>query len=348
MTAGEPGPRRITVRLGPLSRRIPVRGLVVCGVCLLIALGTGWLALMLGEPQYAPARVWAALTGEASRSTVTIVTELRLPRVVAGIVFGAMLGVSGAIFQTLTRNVLGSPDIIGFTTGAYTGGLVTIILIGSGFAAVASGALVGGLATATVVFLLSRHGGAQGFRLIIVGIGLTAMLASIDSFLILTADLDTAMVAATWGAGSLNGVDWPHVGPAVLTGLVLLGLGGLLAHPLAQLDLGDDQAAAIGTRIDHTRLAALALGVALVAVVTSVIGPIAFVALAAPQIARRLAGSTGTPLAPAAAVGATVLPVADVLAQHAAGGLPVGVLTISLGGVYLLFLIISEHRRGAV
>ena len=273
-----------------------------------------------------------------------------LPRALAAVVFGAMLGASGAIFQTITRNPLGSPDVIGFTTGAHTGGLVAILLVGGGWFATVAGALLGGLATALVVVLLTLRGGVSGFRLIVVGIGLTAMLASFDTWLLLTADLDLAVIAATWGAGSLNGVDWAHVGPALVLGLVVLAASALVTRPLAQLDLGDDQAASLGARPDRTRLLGVVVGVALAALPVAVAGPIAFIALSAPQIGRRLAGSAGTPLVPAMLTGALLLAGADYAAQHLLGGLrpPVGLVTVVLGGAYLAWLVVRQNQKGSL
>ncbi|MDO5644579.1 MAG: iron chelate uptake ABC transporter family permease subunit [Dermabacter sp.] len=320
---------------------------------LLIAASIGMLllALMLGERTFTPGEVLRALTGRADDPlTELYVLTWRLPRALAALIVGALLGVSGAMFQTLTRNPLGSPDIIGFTTGAHTGGLIVLILVGSSYAAVAGGAVAGGLATALAVMLLARRGRTSGFRLIIVGIALTSMLASLDTYLVLTADLDIAMVASVWGAGSFNGVAWEYAAPSLAVGLVLLALAALLARPLAQLDLGDDLAEAIGARPERTRVLTILLGVALVAVTVTVAGPIAFLALAAPQIARRLIRAEGTPMLPAALVGAPLLLAADLVAQHAFGAtsLPVGVVTVSLGGIYLLILVARERRKGTL
>lgn len=338
------------LRFGRLSTPLRPRILLTCALLLLACVALTGLALMLGERTVTPAEVVAALRGEASRFVTLTVVEWRLPRALAAIAVGLLLGAAGAIFQTLTRNPLGSPDIIGFTTGAHTGGLIVILLFGSSYLAVTGGALAGGLLTAVVVLLLARRGSIQGFRLIIVGVALTSMLASIDTWLILTADLDASLVAATWGVGSLNGAAWPYVAPSIAACLLALALAVPLSRPLSQLDLGDDCAQVTGARPERTKLAALALGVLMVAIATSVAGPVAFVALAAPQIGRRLARAQGTPLAPAACTGALLLLLADVLAQHVVPGpgVPVGVVTVSLGGVYLLFLIVSENRKGTL
>lgn len=352
MTAAPGGtPRHLQVRLGRrLSARLAVRTLVVCAVLLGAALVLLLAALVLGERVVPPGDVLDALTGRASRVIELFIVTWRLPRALAALVVGALLGASGAIFQTLTRNPLGSPDIIGFTTGAHTGGLVMILLVSSSYVAVTSGAVIGGLLTALVVLVLARRGRTQGFRLIIVGIAITSMLASIDTWLILTADLDLAILASTWGVGSLNGVAWAYAGPSLALGALALLAAVPLARPLAQLDLGDDSAQSLGARPESTRLFAILIGVVMVAIATAVAGPVAFIALAAPQIGRRLAASQGTPMAPAACTGAVLLLGADLIAQHAipATMLPVGVVTVSIGGLYLLSLIVQENRKGTL
>lgn len=328
--------------------RIDLRVIVTSAIITLLALGCGFVGLLLGEFSLTPGEVFQGLFGQADKRIVnTVVGEWRAPRIIAGIVLGAGLGISGAVFQSLTRNPLGSPDIIGFSTGAYTGGIVTIIVFGSSFVSTAFGAIIGGLLTAMVVYLLTWKGGVQGFRLIIVGIALTAMLNAFNTWLIMRADLDLAMAAATWGAGTLNGMGWSTLLPAAV-GTVLLGLGcGLFSRGLGTLELGDDTAKALGVRNEPLRAGLILVAVALVAVVTAAAGPIAFVALAAPQIGRRIAKSQGTSLLSAAAVGALLLVAADLIAQHALGEtqLPVGVVTVCIGGIYLIWLLIQEARK---
>ena len=243
--------------------------------------------------------MWAALTGDPEAGFArTVVVEWRAPRAVAAVIFGAALGTSGAVFQSLTRNPLASPDIIGFSTGSYTGALIVIILIHGSYLELAGGAILGGIATAALVYVLAWRRGVQGFRLIIVGIAVSAVLGSFNTWLMLKADLEVAMSAAVWGAGSLNGTNWEQVlyGGAII--VVLLAGIAALAPGLQQLQLGDDAAKATGTRAEPVRLGIMVLGVALVAVVTAAAGPISFIALAAPQIARRIARTPGVTVAP--------------------------------------------------
>ncbi|WP_051198385.1 FecCD family ABC transporter permease [Gordonia shandongensis] len=329
------------------SARIGVRWVVVTGLLLAVAIGIGVVSLGVGDYPMDPLRVLRALGGGATAMEREIVTEWRAPRVVVALVFGALLGMSGAIFQSLTRNVLGSPDIIGFGTGAYTGALVVIVLVGGGAFATSAGALVGGLATAVLIYLLAFRSGVQGFRLVIVGIGVSAMLAALNTWIIMRADLESAMVAATWGAGTLNGIDWRTATPALILAAVQVVPAAWIAYRLPYLELGDDTAQSLGHRVEGTRLGAVVLGVALTATATAVAGPISFVALAAPQLAKRLTRLPGTSLAPAAAMGSLLLVAGDFAAQHAFGAveLPVGVVTSTLGGAYLVWLLSTRAGR---
>jgi iron complex transport system permease protein len=342
VTAGARGTvssgRRMTT-----GRRRGVATLTLAAVALVVAL----VALGIGDYPLSPLEVVRALTGSDGFAS-TIVLEWRLPRVLAALVFGAALGVSGAIFQSLTRNPLGSPDVIGFSTGAYTGAIVVIVSGASSSLGTAGGALAGGLATALAVYLLAYRGGVHGLRLIIVGIGVTALLHSVNSWLLLRAQSEVALTASFWGAGSLALVGWSQLVPALVLLVVLTPLVMALSRPLRQLELGDDAARSHGLRAEGSRLALVVVGVALTAVVTASTGPIAFVALAAPQLARRLIRSAGVPLTAGALTGGVLLLVADLVAQHIASGpVPVGLVTLVIGGVYLITLLVGESRRSA-
>lgn len=332
--------RRCTTRMG-------LRTVVVCAVLLALALAIAVAALGTGDYAISPDRVLRAVFVGDNRFDRLVVWEWRFPRVVLALALGAALGCSGAILQSVTRNPLGSPDIVGFGTGSYTGALLAILVLGGGRFQTSAGALVGGLCTALAVHLLAFRRTVTGYRLIIVGIGVGAMLASVNTWLILRADLDAAMSAAAWGAGSLNGVAWSQVTPALVL-LAMLTAALIPAAPRLQiLELGDDTARSFGLRAGRARVLLTVLSVALTAVATAVAGPIAFVALAAPQLGKRLARTPSIALAPAAAMGALLLVGCDWIAQHlfAPTALPVGVVTVSIGGVYLAYLLVAEARR---
>lgn len=338
----------LTVRLlsGRLSFRLDGRALAILLLLLALIACLAALSLLSGTYPIAFADVLRALAGKGEDMVRMIVVEWRLPRVALAGLLGAALGTSGAIFQSLTRNPLGSPDIIGFSAGAHTGALMVILMVSGGYYETALGALAGGLLTAIAVYLLAWRKGVQGFRLIIVGIGIAAMLSAFNAWMIREAELPVAMAAAIWGAGSLNGLGVEQLLPVALVLCVLLPLTFVLARPMRQLDLGEDRARASGVDVNRIRALLMLVGVALTALVTATAGPIAFIALCAPQIARRLTRSPGVALCPSALTGGLLLLAADWAAQHAFGvQLPVGVMTVSIGGIYVLFLLLREGRK---
>ncbi len=328
-------------RIGRRSTAVTLIALLLCIVIAVLSLAWGEVTVPLSD-------VVAALFGGGDRRARLVVLDWRMPRVLLALLLGACLGVSGAIFQSLTRNPLGSPDIIGFSTGAYTGALLTIVLTGGSYLLSAAGSLLGGILTAAAVYLLAYRRGVQGFRLIIVGIGVSATLASVNTLLIVRADLDVAMRAAVWGAGSLSGARMEQLIPVSLLCAILLPVALAGGPALRQLELGDDAARATGIAAERVRLLLMLIGVALTALATAAVGPIAFVALVAPQIARRLTRSSGPAMAASAAIGALLLIASDLAAQRlfAPTPLPVGIMTVSIGGGYFVWLLVHEARKG--
>jgi len=343
------GYRTVTVRRARLSGRVPVRVVVVSAVLLAVATAVALVAITVGDYPLSLGDVATALTGGGEPFARMIVLEWRLPIAIAALLFGALLGVGGAIFQSLTRNPLGSPDVIGFDAGSYTAVVVTMLVLGTrGYWPVAVAAVVGGLVTALVVYVLAYRRGLQGFRLIVVGIGVSAVLGSVNSYLVTRADVDDAMAVGFWGAGSVARVTWASLTPSLLIGAGVVLAAALLARELRRLELGDDAAVTQGGRPGAARLGLVVTGVATVALVTAAAGPIAFVALVAPQLARRLTRSPGVSLLAAAGMGAVVLTAAHLLTLTIAQAyrpVPIGLVTVCLGGLYLIWLLIHEARR---
>lgn len=338
----------VVVRLGRFSARTTARSVLVWAVLLVITLALGVWAMTLGSYALAPDEVLAAVLGHAEGNVRKVVLEWRAPRVAAALLFGAALGIAGAIFQSLTRNPLGSPDIIGFTTGSYTGVIVAMLLGATSYTAFAFGALVGGIVTAVAVYLLAFRHGVEGFRLIIVGIATGAILGSLNTWFSTRADVDQALRAAAWGAGSLAAVDWTMLGFAAIAIAAVLLFAPYAQRRMRRLELGDDLAAGLGMPVERTKAMLMLIGIAATAAVTAAAGPIAFVALAAPQIGQRLTGRGTSPdLTATALTGATLLLGADIIAQHAVPDvkLPTGAVTICIGGLYLMALLIRESRR---
>lgn len=344
----EVGYRRTVLRSGPLTMPIRTRSVAVGTVVGLVVVILGVLSLGLGTYTLTPGEVMAVFLGGGEGLDRTVVMEWRLPRTLAAIALGGFLAVAGALFQTVTRNPLASPDILGLSNGALTGMLLTLTLVSTQWPVLTVGAVTGGLATGAVIWALAHRGGVQGFRLIVIGIGVAAMLASANTWMLLQVELETAMFASAWGAGSLNGVTRGPLVGAVACGVPLLAGVATLMPKLRQLEMGDDVATATGARPALGRTLALLIAVLLVSVATAVIGPIAFVALAAPQVARRLARTPYLSMTLSALVGALLLLVSDLIAQHLLPvAVPAGVVTVSVGGLYLVVMIIQEIRRRA-
>ncbi|WP_270222142.1 iron-enterobactin ABC transporter permease [Kosakonia cowanii] len=325
------------------SRRLVASCLLMVVAALLLA---AW-GLRSGTVMLTFTQVFDALSGTAPRAMQLVVMEWRLPRVLMALVVGAALGVSGAIFQSLMRNPLGSPDVMGFNTGAWSGVLVAMVLFGQHLTAIALAAMAGGILTSLVVWLLAWRNGIETFRLIIVGIGVRAMLVAFNTWLLLKASLETALSAGLWNAGSLNGLTWAKTLPSVPIMLAMFVCAALLARRMRLLEMGDDSACALGVNVERSRLLLMLVAVALTAAATALAGPISFIALVAPHIARRLSGTARWGLTQSALCGALLLLLADMIAQRGFTPyqLPVGVVTVSLGGIYLIALLIQESRK---
>jgi len=329
---------------------VPVCGLAALLVAIVAATGRGDFPIAHSD-------VVLALLGGGEASQRLVVREFRLPRAATGALVGAALGLSGAITQTLARNPLASPDVLGVTAGAGAAAVSVIVLGGtygglSGPAAdigVPVAAVTGGLAAAAVVFLLAWRRGIDGYRVVLVGVGMTAVLASVTSWLLITADIVDAGRALTWLTGSLHARGWGHAAPVALALAVLAPAASALAFPLGALQFDDDTVRGLGVRLDAARAALMLVAVVLAAVATAAAGPIAFVALVSPQIAMRLAGSPRPPLLAGAVLGAALTVWADLGARTVLGPfeLPVGILTAVLGGPYLLYLIVRRARTTA-
>jgi len=335
----------LVLRAGRVSALVERRTAVASAALVAAALALGLLGLCYGAEWATPGEVLAAFAGRGDSSVVIL--EWRLPRVTAALLFGAALGVAGAVFQNLTRNALGSPDIIGLDAGAYTGALLATVLLSGGAGALAAGSIAGGLLAATAVYLLSWKSGINGLRLIVIGIAVNAILTAVNSWIVLRAELEVAMAMAGWSAGSLNGVGWDDLGPGIAVLALLFLLMAVLAPATHQSVLGDEFAVSTGVGLNVLRPLVVLVGVGCTATVTAVAGPIVFVALAAPQIGRRLAGAAGVPFVPAALTGAVLLLAADLAAQMllAPTSLPVGVMTTAVGGSYFIWLLFKETKK---
>jgi iron complex transport system permease protein len=345
-----PGGRRV-LRLAHGSILYRPRTVWVTLTLIALALAAGILAMGVGSVPLSPADVVSALGGHGSERAVRVVHGIRLPRVVTAIAAGAALGMAGAVFQSISRNVLGSPDVIGFTTGAATGALTLIVVFGASAGQIAFGALAGGVATAIVVLALARRSGSlRGRQLILVGIGVGAVLSAVNGLLLVKGDLDSAAQANRWLAGSLDARGWEHAAPVAVGVALALPLVLALARGADIVEMGDDLAGQLGVRTERVRLTLVAVAVALASLATAATGPIAFVALAAPQLARRLTREDRLPAVSGAAMGAVLLVVADLVTRTlpVSFSVPIGRMTGVIGGLYLLWLLLPSRQRSTL
>ncbi|MGW8365093.1 FecCD family ABC transporter permease [Streptomyces wedmorensis] len=290
-----------------------------------------------------------SLAGGGDPTTALVVHSLRLPRALVGLLCGAAFGVAGSVFQTLTRNPLASPDIIGVSAGAGTAATAGLLMgFGSGLG-LQTLALIGGLGASALIYALAWKSGTTGYRIVLVGVGIAALCTSATSYLLLKAGVYQAQQALMWLTGSLNARDWEHVAPLAIALAVLLPCVVLLAPWLGGLQFGDDMAKALGLPVQTARIALLAVATGLVSFATAAAGPIAFLALIAPQIALRLVGPPGPALLPSALVGSFVVLAGDVAGRQILPGteLPVGVVTGVLGAPCLLWLLSRSNRTGS-
>ena len=324
-----------------------VRIMAVLFACLLAGV---LLTLMLGQSFTPLTTVLRILGGAEVPGAGFTVRELRLPRAVVSVLVGACFGLGGIAFQTMLRNPLASPDIIGISTGASTGAVFAIVVLSLSGPAVSMVAIAAGLGVALLIYTLSWRQGVTGGRLILIGIGLAAMLQSITAYLLMRAPSWTLQEALRWLTGSVNGVQLDQALPLLIA---LLLFGGLLLsrhRDLETLRMGDDLAAGLGVRLAVTRVIVVITAVALVAFATTVSGPVAFVAFLSGPIAARLMGRNGSLLMPAALVGALLVLLGDYAGQFLLPArYPVGIVTGVLGAPYLLYLILRDNKtRGSL
>lgn len=308
------------------------------------------LTLTLGQSFTPLTTVLRILGGAEVPGAGFTVRELRLPRAVISVLTGACFGLGGIAFQTMLRNPLASPDIIGISTGASTGAVFAIVALSMSGPAVSGVAIVAGLGVALLIYVLSWRQGVTGGRLILIGIGLAAMLQSVTAYLLMRAPSWTLQEALRWMTGSVNGAQLDQALPLLIA---LLLFGGLLlsrSRDLETLRLGDDIAAGLGVRLATTRITIVISAVALVAFATAVSGPIAFVAFLSGPIASRLIGRNGSLLIPSALVGALLVLLGDYAGQFLLPArYPVGIVTGVLGAPYLVYLIIRDNKsRGTL
>lgn len=339
-------PSAETVARDRRGRALRRRAVVLLLATLVTAVFT--VTLMAGQTYYPLDEVVRVVIGEQVPGASFTVGRLRLPRAVLAVVAGFSFGMAGVTFQTMLRNPLASPDVIGISSGASAAAALAIVTLSLGETQVSIVAITAALAVALLVYTLAFKDGVVGTRLILIGIGIAAMLDSVVAYVLSQAaewDLQEAM---RWLTGSLNGTTWHQTAPAAVALAVLCPVLLSQARNLSALQLGDDTASALGVRVERTRVTVIIAAVGLIAFATAASGPIAFVAFLSGPIAARITGPGGSLLVPAGLVGSLLVLVADFTGQFAFDArFPVGVITGVLGAPYLVYLIIRTNRAGS-
>lgn len=334
------------IRAGRLAVPVHRSAMIFCAATAGLLLVVATLTLTLGDLGIPLAELPAALVSGAEGKTAFVLERLRGPRLATAILAGALLGVSGALFQTVTRNPLGSPDIIGLGAGAGAG--VAVFTLTLPFIPASIGAVLGaGIATG-LVYVCTGRGFRSPTRTIIAGIAVAALASAITQYVVSTQLRDAASQLAAYLVGSLNAANLQDVLVTGVAAALLIPAALAVSRDVSLLEMGDDTAAGVGVDPNRARTIAVILSVFAAGAAVAAAGPIAFVALTAPQIARRIIRTSDVSVVPSALTGALILTLADLAAQQApiVAGLPVGVLTLGVGGIYLGYLLVREHSKG--
>lgn len=333
------------VDLGLISFRVDMRTLAIVVVATIASIILALWALSLGTVSLPFSEVISTLLGRGDGGSEFIVMELRLPRVLSALLVGGALAMAGTLLQRVIKNPLVSPDIIGINAGA-SAAAVYWIISGLSLAFMPVAAFGGAVVSAAIVYILSRRGRLSTSRLILVGIGMNALLTALVRFFLIRGRINVVQRAYQWMAGSLYSSTWEEVFLLLIALAVLGPVGGALLHSLRALRVGESTAQVVGIAVEPTRLAAIAVSCGLSAVAVATSGPIVFVALVVPHIARMITGSTGAGTFIAGAVlGGILLLGADMVGQHLLPmTIPAGVITAALGAPYFLFLLYRSNK----
>ncbi|MGV7119025.1 FecCD family ABC transporter permease [Paenibacillus kyungheensis] len=323
------------------------RWLIVTSLLAMIAVGLCVAMLLLGNTIYPLGDVLRALSGEKIKGVSFAVSTIRLPRMLAGLFAGFAFGVAGYTFQTILRNPLANPNVIGITSGASAAAVFCIVILHASNAVISIASVVAGLITVVFIYMLSRGKIFSIGRLILVGIGIQAMLDAVISYLLLISAQQDIPSALRWLTGSLNGSQMRELPPLIIMVLICSPIIIGFSKHLSILELGEQSAFSLGVNTDRTRIVLIVCSVCMVAIATATTGPIAFVSFLAGPIAKRLVGVGSSNIVPAGLVGVNLVLAADLIGQFAFEyRFPVGIITGLLGAPYLIFLLIRMNQKG--
>ncbi|WP_080834963.1 FecCD family ABC transporter permease [Cohnella massiliensis] len=323
------------------------RFILVTGLLFLLACVLCCAMLLLGNTIYPVQEVVRALTGDSVKGVSFAVNMIRLPRMLAGLFAGFAFGIAGYTFQTMLRNPLANPNVIGITSGSSAAAVFCITVLNANGSVISAASVIAGLATVLFIYALSRGKAFSIGRLILIGIGIQAMLDALISYLLLVSDEQNVPAAARWLAGSLNGSQMSELAPLVIAVVICTPIIMALGKHLSLLELGEQSAFSLGVSTDKTRIGLIVASVCMIAIATATTGPIAFVSFLSGPIAKRLVGAGFSGALPAGLVGVNLVLASDLVGQFAFEyRFPVGIITGILGAPYLIFLLIRMNRKG--
>lgn len=323
------------------------RYLAITFILFVIAFLLCWAMLMLGNTIYPVKDVLLVLLGEEMKGVSFAVGTIRFPRMVAGVFSGFAFGIGGYIFQTMLRNPLANPNVLGITTGSSAAAVFCIIILHASNAVVSLAAVVGGLLTALVIYGLAKGSRFAIGRLVLIGIAIQAMLTSFINYLLIIGRNHDIPVAMRWLSGSLNGATLENLYPLMITVCIFTPIAIFYGKQLEMLELGEEAAISLGVRPHLTRIILIISSVLMISFATAATGPIAFVSFLSGPIAKKLMGGSYSSLIPAGLIGVILVLAADLIGQFAfVARYPVGVITGIIGAPYLLYLLIRINRKG--
>lgn len=335
------------VKSGFIKRRN--RWLLFTSILILILVVLAILELILGNTIYPVKTILNVLNGQTIKGATFTIMKLRLPRMLAGVLVGMALGISGNTFQTMLKNPLASPDIIGISSGASVGALFCILVLGVSGNIVSIVALTSGLVLSSIIYLLSRFGGFTGGKLILIGIGMQAMMKAVLSFLLLKASQYDVPGAYRWLSGNLNGVQMSLIPRLAFVVAVFGFLIIIMGQYLKILELGEQSAITLGVKTNVVRITLILSSVCLISFSTAVTGPIAFISFLSGPIAKKIVGAGNSNVLPSGLIGGILVLAGDLVGQYAFGvRLPVGIITGMLGAPYLLLLLVRMNKKGNI
>lgn len=323
-------------------RWLLVTGLLAVLLCMLCC-----AMILLGNTIYSVIDVIRVLLGEQIQGATFAINTIRLPRMLAGLFAGFAFGLAGDIFQTMLRNPLANPNVIGITTGSSAAAVFCIVILQASGTVISIASVIAGLVTVILIYILSRGRTFSIGRLILIGIGIQAMLNAVISYLLLVSAEQDIPAALRWLSGSLNGSQMHELPPLMLSVLIFAPIVIVLGKHLSMLELGEQTATSLGMNTDVTRIVLILSSVCMISLATATTGPIAFVSFLSGPIAKRLVGVGFSNVIPAGLVGANLVLAADLIGQFAFEvRYPVGVITGIVGAPYLVYLLVRMNRRG--